>query len=44
MDPRELDLITTEPYMNLPNISAGYDEIFFEEYGFKTMLKTNRTF
>jgi len=37
----ELNLIFTEPYFNFSSIQEGLSEIFFEEYGFKSLLRTH---
>ena len=36
-----LNLIFTEPYFNFSSIQEGLSEIFFEEYGFKSLLRTH---
>jgi len=36
-----LNLIFTEPYFNFTSIQEGLSEIFFEEYGFKSLLRTH---
>ncbi|KAG8928772.1 Actin- protein 6 [Tulasnella sp. 418] len=35
-DPRELSLLVTEPYFNLPAIKDTYDQLIFEEYEFQS--------
>ena len=37
----KLNLIFTEPYFNFASIQEGLSEIFFEEYGFKSLLRTH---
>jgi len=37
----ELNLVVTEPYNNFSSIQEGLSEIFFEEYGFKSLLRTH---
>lgn len=39
--PKEVNLIMTEPYFNFKTIQNNIDEIMFEEYGFKSVLRTN---
>jgi len=39
--PDKLNLIFTEPYFNFSSIQEGLSEIFFEEYGFKSLLRTH---
>jgi len=39
--PENLNLIFTEPYFNFSSIQEGLSEIFFEEYGFKSLLRTH---
>ena len=39
--PEKLNLIFTEPYFNFSSIQEGLSEIFFEEYGFKSLLRTH---
>ena len=39
--PDNLNLIFTEPYFNFTSIQEGLSEIFFEEYGFKSLLRTH---
>lgn len=39
--PTETDLIITEPYFNFKPIQNNTDEVLFEEYGFKSILRTN---
>lgn len=39
--PKETDLIITEPYFNFKPIQNNTDEVLFEEYGFKSILRTN---
>jgi len=36
-----INLIITEPYFNFTSIQEGLSEIFFEEYGFKSLLRTH---
>lgn len=37
----EAPLIVTEPYFNFSSIQEGMTEIFFEEYEFQALLRTN---
>ncbi|XP_025422340.1 actin-related protein 6-like isoform X1 [Sipha flava] len=37
----EMPLIVTEPYFNFSTIQEGMTEIFFEEYEFQALLRTN---
>merc|ERR1719481_1553078 len=37
----KLNLVFTEPYFNFSSIQMGLSEIFFEEYGFKNLLRTH---
>ena len=39
--PENLNLIFTEPYFNFSSIQEGLSEIFFEEYGFKSLMRTH---
>lgn len=41
IDPKETDIIITEPYFNFRPIQNNTDEVLFEEYGFKSILRTN---
>lgn len=41
MDTKETNLIITEPYFNFRALQNNTDEILFEEYGFKSILRTN---
>lgn len=41
IEPQETDIIVTEPYFNFRNIQNNIDEVLFEEYGFKSVLRTN---
>lgn len=41
LQPDKLNLIFTEPYFNFASIQEGLSEIFFEEYGFKSLLRTH---
>lgn len=36
-----IDLIFTEPYFNFNSIKEGLSELLFEEYGFKSIFRTN---
>jgi len=36
-----MPLIVTEPYFNFSSIQEGMSEIFFEEYEFQALLRTN---
>jgi actin-related protein 6 len=36
-----MPLIVTEPYFNFSTIQEGMTEIFFEEYEFQALLRTN---
>lgn len=44
LNPKETDLIITEPYFNFKSLQNNTDEILFEEYGFKSILRTNTGF
>lgn len=37
----EMPLIATEPYFNFSSIQEGITEMFFEEYEFQSLLRTN---
>jgi len=37
----EMPLIVTEPYFNFNSIQEGMTEMFFEEYEFQAILRTN---
>lgn len=37
----EMPLIVTEPYFNFSSIQEGMTEMFFEEYEFQSLLRTN---
>lgn len=37
----EMPLIVTEPYFNFSTIQEGMTEMFFEEYEFQALLRTN---
>ncbi|KAL4233379.1 Actin-related protein 6 [Mactra antiquata] len=41
VDFNETSIILTEPYFNFMSIQEGINEILFEEYGFKSALRTN---
>jgi len=41
IQPEDHNLIFTEPYFNFQSIQEGLSEIFFEEYGFKSLLRTH---
>lgn len=41
VDFSETSIILTEPYFNFLSIQEGMNEILFEEYGFKSALRTN---
>lgn len=41
MTPKETDIIITEPHFNFKPIQNNTDEVLFEEYGFKSILRTN---
>lgn len=41
LTPKETDLILTEPYFNFKPIQNNTDEVLFEEYGFKSIFRTN---
>jgi actin-related protein 6 len=41
LQPEQLRFIVTEPYFNFASIQEGLSEIFFEEYGFKSLLRTH---
>ena len=41
LDASNLKLVFTEPYFNFTSIEEGLCEIFFEEYGFKSLLRTH---
>lgn len=36
-----MPLIVTEPYFNFSTIQEGMTEMFFEEYEFQALLRTN---
>ena len=38
---RETDIVVTEPHFNFASIQETMNEIFFEEYEFKSILRTN---
>ena len=37
----QFDLVFTEPYFNFNSIKEGLSELLFEEYGFKSIFRTN---
>ena len=37
----DFDLIFTDPYFNFNSIKEGLSELLFEEYGFKSIFRTN---
>lgn len=37
----KFDLVFTDPYFNFTSIKEGLSEILFEEYGFKSIFRTN---
>ncbi|KAJ1559833.1 Actin- protein 6, partial [Cladochytrium tenue] len=39
VDPSTTDLLLTEPHFNFPLLRAEYDEVIFEEYGFRSCLR-----
>lgn len=41
LDPKETNIILTEPYFNFKPIQNNTDEVLFEEYGFNAILRTN---
>lgn len=41
LTPKETDLILTEPYFDFKPIQNNTDEVLFEEYGFKSIFRTN---
>lgn len=41
ISPKDTDLVITEPYFNFKPTQNNTDEIFFEEYGFNAILRTN---
>ena len=41
VDFNETNIIVTEPYFNFNSVQEAMNEIFFEEYAFKSVLKTN---
>lgn len=40
-DPEQLRLIFTEPFFNFTSIGDGLNELLFEEYRFKSVLRTH---
>ncbi|KAF8332777.1 actin-domain-containing protein [Cantharellus anzutake] len=40
VDTRATSLLVTEPYFNLPSVQDTYDQLVFEEYEFKSYLRT----
>uniref|UniRef100_A0A8W8MKS3 Actin-related protein 6 n=2 Tax=Magallana gigas TaxID=29159 RepID=A0A8W8MKS3_MAGGI len=44
VDFNETNLIVTEPYFNFNSVQEAMNEIFFEEYAFKSVLKSNPSF
>lgn len=44
VDFNETNIIVTEPYFNFNSVQEAMNEIFFEEYAFKSVLKTNRKY
>nr|XP_022293675.1 actin-related protein 6-like [Crassostrea virginica] len=44
VDFNETNIIVTEPYFNFNSVQEAMNEIFFEEYAFKSVLKTNASF
>ncbi len=40
-DMSKTDLILTEPYFNMASVQDGLDQLLFDEYGFKSVLRTN---
>uniref|UniRef100_A0A6G1SDJ2 Actin-related protein 6 n=1 Tax=Aceria tosichella TaxID=561515 RepID=A0A6G1SDJ2_9ACAR len=44
IDPKETQLIITEPYFNFKQIQNNIDEVLFEEFGFASVLRTNTGF
>lgn len=43
LKPTESSIILTEPHYNFPTIQEAMNEIFFEEYQFQSILRTNAT-
>ena len=41
INPKETDLIFTEPYFDFKSVQNNIDEVLFEEYGFKSVFRTN---
>ncbi len=41
VEPQSKDLIFTEPYFNFASIQEGLNEVLFEEYRFRRVLRTN---
>lgn len=41
LEPNETDIILTEPYFNFKPIQNNTDEVLFEEYGFRSVFRTN---
>ncbi|KAJ8315431.1 hypothetical protein KUTeg_007581, partial [Tegillarca granosa] len=44
VDFNETDIIVTEPYFNFSTTQEAMNEILFEEYQFKSALRTNPSF
>lgn len=44
VDFNETNIIVTEPYFNFNSVQEAMNEIFFEEYALKSVLKTNRKY
>jgi actin-related protein 6 len=38
--PSETNLLMTEPFFNLPTIQSAYNQVVFEEFGFKAFCRT----
>ncbi|XP_039253852.2 actin-related protein 6-like isoform X2 [Styela clava] len=43
LKPADTSIILTEPHFNFPTIQEAMNEIFFEEYEFQSILRTNAT-
>lgn len=41
VNPKESEVILTEPYFNFKSLQNNTDEVLFEEYGFHSILRTN---
>ncbi|KAK3098322.1 hypothetical protein FSP39_018389 [Pinctada imbricata] len=41
VDFNETNIVVTEPYFNFSSVQEAMNEVFFEEYAFKSVLRTN---